>query len=113
MELYEEITTLNVPSLFTQKLLSFKGTLLKDDTVVDDIGLVSGNTLQYNKIDIPKYTLKINAKFLKRSITFGFEDIPDFKETTIGDVRILIQDRIGVPMSTFYVTQVGSEGEIL
>ena len=36
--------------LFSQKLLSFKGTLLKDDTVVDDIGLVSGNTLLYKQV---------------------------------------------------------------
>lgn len=85
---------------------------MKDDTVVNDIGLVSGNTLQYTTIDIPKYTLKINAKFMKQSINFGLDDIPDFKKTSIGDVRILIQDRIGIPMSAFYVTRVDSEGEI-
>lgn len=83
--------------------LYFAGTSLHDDMVVNDIGIVSGSTLLYKYTEMQRSVLKVYVKFLKKTIELSKEC--DISSMTVGDVRVYLQNQIGIPVSMFYIVQ--------
>lgn len=96
-----ELVTSIMSEVVPRSTLFFAGTSLHDDMIVNDIGIVSGSTLLYKYIETEKSRLKVCVNFLKKTIELGTDS--DISLMTIGDIRVLLQNQIGIPVSMFYL----------
>ena len=79
--------------------LYLNSTPLPNECTVGEIGLKSGATIRCKRIHQTPFTLKVLVPCLSRAIILT--DEVSIIETTVGELRSLLQNRLGLPVSTF------------
>ena len=80
-------------------VLFCNGSVLHDDIVISDIGLVSGSSLKCQYIETQKSKLHIIVKF--SSAVVELRDEINMETLTIGELRDILQNKLGIPVSMF------------
>ena len=81
--------------------LFFNRITLRNDCTVEEMQLQSGSTIHCKLIYPTPYILQIAVPCLSKKITF--ENEVSITETKIGDLRGILQNKLGLPVSTFWL----------
>ena len=84
-------------------VIYFHHTPLPDDILLYDIGLIPGSTIHCTQIFKPKSFLKIYIKYSSKFVEIHDDLDPEI--TTIGELRVMLQNRLGIPVSVFRLIQ--------
>lgn len=81
-------------------VLSYNGSDLKSTWSLNDLGIPPGAILYFLSRERRTIDLQVHCEFNHQTLEFFFDDTLNV-ETSIGELRRRISDRLGLPLSTF------------
>ncbi|XP_057315937.1 protein ANKUB1-like [Hydractinia symbiolongicarpus] len=94
IQIFAELCSHNCRS---QLQLYFADNLLKDDTLLHDLGVISGSIIRCKYVETPVADICIDIPFLSKRI-----ELDSFDNTaTVSNLRTILQNNLGIPVGVF------------